>query len=75
MGEDNVVRFSPPAKKPSPEYLLSEEENKREARSNLAAAIAMLQKPYGEEDLEKTLQLINEAWGIVCGIFIMRPDR
>lgn len=75
MGDDNIVRFQPQAKKPNPEYLLSEEENKREARSNLAAAIAMLQKPYGEEDLEKTLQLINEAWGIVCGIFIMRPDR
>lgn len=71
MVDDNIVQF-PKNLDPPRDYVMSEEECKREARANMAAAIAMLQKPYGEEDLEKCLNLINEAWGIVAGIHIMR---
>jgi len=71
MVDDNVVQF-PKNQDPPVDYIFAEEIELRSARTNLAAAIAMLQKPRDEQDLDKVLHLINEAWGVVAGVHIMR---
>jgi len=62
----NVVDF--PRKGPS------EAEIRQAARSNLAAAVALLMKPPPNDDLERCLGLINEAWGQVAAVLILRDD-
>ncbi len=71
MVDDNVVPF-PKNQEPPVDYIFAEEIELRNARTNMAAAIAMLQKPRDQQDLDKVLHLINEAWGVVAGVHIMR---
>jgi hypothetical protein len=43
------------------------------ARGNLAAAVAILMKGQND-DLEQCLHHINEAWGQVAALLILRDD-
>ncbi len=44
------------------------------ARANLAAAVAILMKGPPNDDLEHCLHHINEAWGQVAAVLILRDD-
>lgn len=48
----------------------SELEVKAMLRRNLAACIALLQKPAAEDDLERVLDLLNQSWG-ACAVLMM----
>ncbi len=61
----NVVEF--------PQQPLSEANIRQMARGNLAAAVAILMKGQND-DLEQCLHHINEAWGQVAALLILRDD-
>lgn len=47
---------------------------RRDARQQLAAAVAILAEKAGPDDLERCLHNINEAWGQVAALLILRLD-
>jgi hypothetical protein len=62
----NVVEF--------PQQPLSEANIRQMARGNLAAAVAILMKGQPNDDLEQCLHHINEAWGQVAALLILRDN-
>lgn len=57
------------------EFPLSDESMiRRDARQELAAAVAILADNPTPDDLERCLRNINEAWGKVAALLILRLD-
>ena len=76
MSEDNVYFFPPPKKDQMDEvFRFSDDEIKRQVRAKCAAVVGLLQKPNGQEDLERCLHLLNEAWGELAAVFIFRGEK